>query len=79
MTCLTYTALEMAEQQENRPSDPPKTAVRKTLKLGSGSGWTKLDLEKFQVDYRYQEYDELPKRILDYQLAPEVLASTTRW
>ena len=69
----------MAEQQENRPSDPPKTAVRKTLKLGSGSGWTKLDLEIFQVDYRYQKYVELPKKILEYQLASEVVTSTTRW
>ena len=79
MTCLIYIALEMGKTQENRLSDPPKTAVRKTLKLGSGSGWTKLDLEIFQVDYCYQKYDELPQKILDYQLAPEVVTSTTRW
>jgi hypothetical protein len=53
-------ALRMAEKHENSPSTIRTSKYRKTIDLRSASGWTKWNLDLFNVKFEKGTYTDLP-------------------
>ena len=52
-------ALRMAEKHERNPSTTQTRQYRKTIDLTSASGWTKWNLDLFNVTFEKHEYTDL--------------------
>ena len=52
-------ALRMAEKHENNPSTIRTSKYRKTIDLRSASGWTKWNLDLFNVKFEKDTYIDL--------------------
>ena len=52
-------ALRMAEKHESHPSTTRRSKYRKTIDLRSASGWTKWNLDLFNVKFEKDKYTNL--------------------
>ena len=53
------TALRMAEKHETNPSTTRRRQYRKTIDLRSASGWTKWNLDLFNIKFEKNKYTNL--------------------